>query len=534
MPRPGHLDARRLARLVLSSFAIALGAAAFASACAAEDEPAASPSDVPAANEDAGAPIDAGPTSDASTAPRMAVSHDRQLRGAWISTVFNGTWPSKTGLSEAAAKAELVAQLDALASANMNAVFFQVRPESDAVYASVLEPWSRFLTGTQGKDPGWDPLAFAIEAAHARGLELHAWINPYRGLTSSAIAVADTHVTKTLSAHAIVYGNQIWMDPGAPLVRAHILDVIRDLLQRYDVDGLHFDDYFYPYPVANTTFDDDASYAAYTGGGGALGRDDWRRSNVDTLVREAADVVAMTRPDARFGISPFGIYRPGTPPGITGLDAYMVLYCDPVKWMKQGWVDYLAPQLYWPTTRTAQAFDKLVAWWGTLPGPGQSIFVGQDATKVGDTDWPVSEYDAQMKLIAAQRPNGVLGSIFFSAKPLVTDELGLRTALAKDHWARRATTPRLAVAPPLAANELDPTIAFAGGKMVVTPPAGKHVRAIALYAKDGALVALVPAKDAPATTTLDVPLLEEGAREVVVTVVDRYGRESEGIVVTPP
>ena len=524
-----------MARLVLSSFAIAVCAAAFGSACAAEDEPAAAPPPVTTPSDEGGAPaIDGGP-GDASAVERMAVSHERQLRGAWISTVFNGTWPSKTGLSETAAKAELVAQLDALASANMNAVFFQVRPESDAVYASVLEPWSRFLTGTQGKDPGWDPLAFAIEAAHARGIELHAWINPYRGLTSSAIAVADTHVTKTLSAHAIVYGNQIWMDPGAPLVRAHILDVMRDLLQRYDVDGLHFDDYFYPYPVANTTFDDDASYAVYTNGGGALGRDDWRRSNVDTLVREAADVVAKTRPDARFGISPFGIYRPGTPPGITGLDAWAVLYCDPVKWMKEGWVDYLAPQLYWPTTRTAQAFDKLVAWWGTLPGPGQSIFVGQDATKVGDADWPVSEYDAQMKLIAAQRPNGVLGSIFFSAKPLVSDELGLRSALAKDHWARRATTPRLAFAPPLAANELDPIIARVDGKIVVTAPAGKHVRAVAVYAKDGTLARLLPASDAPATTSLDPSLLEEGTRDrFVITVVDRYGRESEGIVVTAP
>ena len=253
------------------------------------------------------------------------------------------------------------------------------------------------------------------------------------------------------------------------------------------------------------------------------------------MVREAADVVAKTRPDARFGISPFGIYRPGTPPGITGLDAWAVLYCDPVKWMKEGWVDYLAPQLYWPTTRAAQAFDKLVAWWGTLPGPGQSIFVGQDATKVGDADWPVSEYDAQMKLIAAQRPNGVLGSIFFSAKPLVSDELGLRTALAKDHWARRAATPRLAFAPALAPNELDPTIARADGKIEVTPPAGKHVRAIAVYAADGALVRLVPANDAPATTSLDLSLLEEaGASRFAITVVDRYGRESEGIVVTTP
>jgi uncharacterized lipoprotein YddW (UPF0748 family) len=519
-----------LARALLYSLLITVGAAGFGSACAAEDDdPAAAATPGPTSDADAGGASDAGIAPDAPVRERQMVSHERQLRGAWISTVFNGTWPSKTGLTEAEAKAELVAQLDALASANMNAVFFQVRPESDAVYASVLEPWSRFLSGTQGKDPGWDPLSFAIAKAHERGLELHAWINPYRGLTSSAIAVADTHVTKTLSAHAIVYGNQIWMDPGAPLVRAHILDVIRDLLARYDLDGLHFDDYFYPYPIANASFDDDDSYAAYTSGGGTLARADWRRSNVDTLVREASAVVATTRPEARFGISPFGIYRPGTPLGITGLDAYSVLYCDPVKWMKEGWVDYLAPQLYWPTTRTAQAFDKLVAWWATLPGPGQSIFVGHDATKVGDAEWPLAEYDAQMKLTAAQRSNGVRGSIFFSAKPLVTDELGLRTALVKDHWARPAATPRLAVAPALADGELDPNVAVSDGRVVVTPPAGKHVRAIAVYGADGSLAELVPAADAPATTPLD---LEEG--RWVISVVDRYGRESTGIVIHLP
>lgn len=540
MPRPRHLDAHRLARAALSSSLLVACAVAFASACSSADDAADGPAAAaPGGGEsDAGGGASDGATTNPPDVPRKDVAHERQLRGAWVSTVFNGTWPSKMGLSESAAKAELVTQLDALAAAKMNAVFFQVRPESDAVYASVLEPWSRFLTGTQGKDPGWDPLAFVVDEAHRRGLELHAWINPYRGLTSSAIAVADTHVTKSLAAHAVVHGNQIWMDPGAPLVRAHILDVIRDLLTRYDVDGLHFDDYFYPYPIANTPFDDDASYAAYTatataGGGSALARDDWRRSNVDTLVREAAEVVAKTRPDARFGISPFGIYKPGTPPGITGLDAYASLYCDPVKWMKQGWVDYLAPQLYWPTTRTAQAFDKLVAWWGTLPGPGQSIFVGHDATKVGDADWPLSEYDAQMKLIAAQRPNGVMGSIFFSAKPLVADELGLRTALAKDHWSKPAATPPLAVAPAIVGRELEPTVSRASdGKVVVTPPTGKHVRAIAVYdAKTGAVVRLVPASASAQATALDL-LLEEG--RWAIALIDRYGRESAGIVVDVP
>lgn len=501
-------------RALLSSSIVLLAA------CAAEDV---APAPAPAAEEAAPPARPDAPPSTPPAGEHAMLSHERELRGAWIATVYNGTWPSKTGLAPAAAKTELVTILDRLASANMNAVFLQVRPESDALYPSSLEPWSRFVTGTQGADPGWDPLAFAIDEAHRRGIELHAWINPYRGLVSSAIAVADTHVTKALSNHAVVYGNQIWMDPGAPAVRAHILDVIRDLLARYDVDGLHFDDYFYPYPLANTAFDDDASYAAYTAAGGTLAKDAWRRSNVDALVREAAAVVAQTKPDARFGISPFGIYRPGTPPGVTGLDAYAALYCDPVKWMSEGWVDYLAPQLYWPTTSSGQPFAKLVAWWAGLASGGRSIFVGHDATKIGAADWPLAEYDAQMDLARAERSRGVRGSVFFSAKPLVNDTLGLRSSLATKHWSSPASTPRLALAP--AGEPSAPVVRHEGDSVVVTPGAGDRVRALAVY-REGALVRLVPAASFPATTTLD-----RGAGTWAISVVDRWGREGPATIV---
>ncbi|MDF2692416.1 MAG: putative glycoside hydrolase, partial [Labilithrix sp.] len=326
-----------LAALVLS---LAVGA------CAVEDaaDPAASP---PAPRRDE-PPVPATPSPgvEPPVDTSVVVGHERELRGAWISTVYNGTWPSRTGLAAAAAKAELTTIFDALASARMNTVFFQVRAESDAVYASTIEPWSRFLTGKQGEDPGWDPLAFAVEEGHKRGLEVHAWLNPYRGLVSTQIEVAASHVTKMLPTATRAYGNLLWMDPGVPEVRAHILDVVRDILMRYDVDGIHFDDYFYPYPVTGQTFDDAAPFAVYTGGGGTLAKDDWRRSNVDALVRETSELVLQTRASVRFGVSPFGIYRPGIPAGITGLDAWATLYCDPVRWMDEGWVDYLAPQLY--------------------------------------------------------------------------------------------------------------------------------------------------------------------------------------------
>ncbi|MBX3191086.1 MAG: family 10 glycosylhydrolase [Labilithrix sp.] len=450
----------------------------------------------------------------------VAVGHDREIRGAWISSVYNGTWPSKTGLTKEASQAELVALFDGLAAANMNAVFLQVRPESDALYASSLEPWSRFLTGTQGQSPGWDPLAFAVEEAHARGIELHAWINPYRGLVSRTIAVAPSHVTKMLPDRAYPYGAQAWMDPGAPEVRAHIRDVVRDIVTRYDVDGIHFDDYFYPYPVAATPFPDDVTFDAYASGGGALVRPDWRRSNVDTLVREIGELVAKERPDVRFGISPFGIYRPGIPAGITGLDAYAELYCDPKKWMEQGWVDYVAPQLYWPTTRTNQAFGKLVTWWAGLAKDGRSVIVGHDVTKLGEPDWPLSEMSLQVKLSRDERPKGARGNVFFTAKAIANDDLGLRTELAKTFWKTPVATPPLATAK---SETLAPPAVDAEGWTLKVSAPSIRARAFALHRRDKdawTFVRLTPMKSGGASITVDTP------GDYAISVIDRRGVES--------
>lgn len=509
-----------MAQLASLRLGAALVAAIGFFACSAADTPTSAP-----ASGETPTPADPtpGPAGDASD-DSVVVAHDRELRGAWISTVYNGVWPSETGLSMDAAKAELVGIFDALAGAHMNAVFFQVRSESDAVYASSLEPWSRFLTGTQGQDPGWDPLAFAVEEGHKRGLEVHAWLNPYRGLVSKQIAVAPNHITKTLASAARNYGTQVWMDPGVAEVREHIVAVVKDIVTRYDVDGIHFDDYFYPYPVAGATFDDSAPYAAYESGGGSLGKDDWRRSNVDALVHETADAVASARASVRFGVSPFGIYRPGSPAGVTGLDAYATLYCDPVKWMDQGWVDYLAPQLYWPTTSTGQPFGKLVEWWAGLAKSGRSVFVGHDATNAGDGTWTLDEYDAEMKLVAAQRARGALGSIFFSAKPLVADQAGLRTALGTKYWATPAATPPLSTAASEPAGP-PPRLEASAGGIVVSVPAG--TRAAALYQKraDGvfAIVRLVGVASTSATD-VTVPLGEKG--DFAVSVIDRRGVES--------
>lgn len=505
-------------------------------ACASETFETASPEPPPVEPQPDPAPSPApGPGTEPAPPAPVAVAHERELRGAWISTVYNGTWPSKTGLTMAAAQAELVALFDALVAARMNVVFLQVRPESDALYASALEPWSRFLTGVQGQSPGWDPLAFAIQAGHQRGLEVHAWVNPYRGITSTSVTRAANHVTKMLPDRTYPYGAQLWMDPGAPEVRAHILDVVRDLVTRYDVDGLHFDDYFYPYPVAGTPFPDDVTYDAYTSSGGTLARADWRRANVNMLVREVSELVAKLRPDVRFGISPFGIHRPGVPAGITGLDAYAELYCDAPTWMAEGWVDYVAPQLYWPTTRTAQAFGKLVTWWAGLAGNGRSVLVGHDLTRLGDAEWPVSEIGLQMKLSRAERPKGLRGNVFFTAKALATDTLGVRTELVKSYWTESVATPPLASA---SGATLAPPVLTAAGRDVTlgapAPPSdeGVRVRAWAVHRREGEtwkLAELVSAQPGASTASVTLP-----RGDYAVSVIDRRGVESAGARITLP
>ena len=447
----------------------------------------------------------------------IVVGHTRQLRGAWIATVSNSSWPSAPGLSEDDAKTELTGILDKLAAAHFNTIFFQIRTESDALYASQLEPWSRYLTGTQGGDPGWDPLTFAIAEGHRRGLEVHAWMNPYRALVTASAKAATNHVTKTLADAVVRYGTAAWMDPGSPEVRQHILDVISDVVGRYDVDGVHFDDYFYPYPVAGQTFDDDATFAA---NGNGQDRDDWRRSNVDTLIQATNELVGRLKPSVRFGVSPFGIYRPGMPEGITGLDAYAEIYCDPKKWIQEGWVDYLAPQLYWTTKSTKQDFGKLAAWWAALATNGREVFIGHDVTKAGTGDWTLDEYDAQLTDVAANKMNG---SIYFSAAALVEDQAGLRAHLADKWYPSNVATPPLATAAKTAGDP--PKVAGTA----VTPLAS--TRSIAVYARSGATVTL--AQLLP-VSSVDPVTLTLAPGSYAVSLIDRSGAESRGAPVELP
>ncbi|HEU4417476.1 MAG TPA: family 10 glycosylhydrolase, partial [Planctomycetota bacterium] len=276
----------------------------------------------------------------------------REFRGAWVATVGNSDWPSRPGLPVATLRAELDAIVQRSVELKLNALVFQVRPCADAFYASRLEPWSEWLTGVQGQAPaeGFDPLAYVIARCHEQGLQLHAWFNPYRASHhSSKSAVSKEHVLARLPSACVPYGPYQWMDPGDERAAKWSLAVIQDVVQRYDVDGVHIDDYFYPYPEKGQAFPDERSFATYREKGGRLAVADWRRANIDSFVQRMYEVVHEARPWVQVGISPFGIARPGVPEGIkAGIDQYAQLYADVRKWLREGWLDYLTPQLYWP------------------------------------------------------------------------------------------------------------------------------------------------------------------------------------------
>ncbi len=305
----------------------------------------------------------------------------------WIATVANIDWPSRTDLTPALQQGELRDLLDRAKVAGFNAIMFHVRPASDAVYRSTLEPWASMLSGVQGVDPGYDPLAFAIDEAHARGLELHAWINPFRaGNSKDSASLAPLHQFKSRRDLVRVYGTQLWLDPGEPAVHDHVMRVISDIVRRFDIDGVHADDYFYPYQQNDAAgklidFPDSASYAR---SGSPLSRADWRRENVDRFVERMYREIHSIKPNIKVGISPFGIWRPGFPAGVNGLDAFATIYADSRKWLQRGWVDYLAPQLYWAISAPQQSFQSLLDWWTAQSSLGRPVWPGLAAYRVGD------------------------------------------------------------------------------------------------------------------------------------------------------
>ncbi len=432
----------RRAWLAAAGGGCATAAAGWLSACASAvpEPPAAHPAlpllDLPLAEQPPAAP--------------------RELRAAWVASVSNIDWPSAPGLPAAMLRREALAMLDRAQAIGLNALVLQVRPAADALYHSLLEPASEYLSGTQGQavpdgDTGqaFDALAFWVTEAHRRGLELHAWFNPYRARHASArSAPAAGHVARARAEWVRQHGEQLWLDPGEPDAAAHTLAVIADVVRRYDVDAVHLDDYFYPYPVKDASggeqaFADGPSWQAYQAGGGRLARDDWRRDNVNRLVQALKPTVQAIKPWVRVGISPFGIGQPALrPPGISGFSQYHQLFADVERWCDEGWMDYLAPQLYWPRARSAQAFEPLLDYWLGRNTYRHHVWPGLFSSRVADGSadpWPADEVLAQIAL-QRQRP-GASGHIHFSLKALMRDRGGLATALQQRSYARPALVP---------------------------------------------------------------------------------------------
>ncbi|MEV6160881.1 family 10 glycosylhydrolase [Streptomyces sp. NPDC052052] len=377
-------------------------------------------------------------------------AENSELRGMWIATVVNVDWPSTTGLTAAEQKAELIAYLDEAVDRRLNAVIFQVRPTADALWPSPYEPWSQYLTGVQGKDPGWDPLGTAVEEAHRRGLELHAWFNPYRVANhTDPSRLVSTHPARLHPEWVLPYGGKLYYNPGIPEVRRFVQDAMLDAVRRYDIDAVHWDDYFYPYPVAGQVFDDDATYATY--GAGFTDKAAWRRDNTDKLVRETAERIKSIKRNVRFGISPFGVWRnvatdPLGSDTKAGVQTYDDLYADTRGWVQKGWIDYICPQIYWNIGFAAADYAKLLPWWDeVVRGTGVDLFVGEALYKAGDPAQPAAWQDpAELSrhLDFAAGYDQVRGHVYFSGKNVVTDRIGAMDQVVADHYRTRVRPPR--------------------------------------------------------------------------------------------
>ncbi len=362
-----------------------------------------------------------------------APSAAREFRAAWVACVYNIDWPPSKGLSARTQQAELRRILDKMASLRMNAIIFQVRPQADAVYRSGIEPWSPWLTGTMGRDPGYDPLAYCIQQAHARNIEVHAWFNPFRAVPHKDHRVSSTHVSRTHPSIIRNFKDHKWMDPASSFTRQRALDVIMDVVRRYDVDGVHIDDYFYPYPSvvngrATPDFPDGKSPSQ-------------RRNYVNSFVRSMYSMVKGTKPWVRVGISPFGIWKPGIPRGTTAhINAYEHLAADSRKWLASGWCDYLSPQLYW-RIKGPQSYTLLLNWWRSQgrrpvwPGLATSRIKSSE-----DPGRPASEIVNQVQLSRTIGQNYV-GHVHWSAKALMQNRGGVTSALAKSIYTHPALVP---------------------------------------------------------------------------------------------
>lgn len=442
----------------------------------------------------------------------------REFRGAWSACVYNIDWPSRKGLSAASQQSELRSILNKMQSLNMNALIFQVRPNADAVYRSSLEPWSSWISGTMGRSPGYDPLDYCIREAHARGIEVHAWFNPFRALPNHSMPAASNHVTRTNPSVIRRFKSYSWMDPASSWTRNHALKVMMDVVRRYDIDGLHIDDYFYPYPDVNK---DGTPKQIFPDGKSAA----QRRGYVDSFVNNMYSSVKREKPWVRVGISPFGIWRPGVPSGTTArIDAYRHLAADSRKWLANGWCDYLSPQLYW-RINSEQSFTRLLSWWrqqGQRP-----VWPGVATSRISSSEDPgrtASEMVNQLNLTRTVDRNWV-GHVHWSMKSLMQNRGGIGGALQKNFYREAALVPPM---PWLSTKELtSPQVSASGTTVSWSRVSGVSKYAVqARYGKTWRCLRVVSGN----TTSVSIPA---GAGAIAVTAVDRFGTASApGVVAT--
>lgn len=359
----------------------------------------------------------------------------REFRAVWVATVANIDWPYRYD-SPAIQKQKLIQLFDNMKNCGMNAIIFQVRPECDALYESSYEPWSYWLTAQQGTAPNpyYDPLEFAIQEAHKRGMELHAWFNPYRAERSVGyFSLHSSHVVIQHPEWVLTFGSLKMLDPGLPMTRDYVTDVIMEVVNNYDIDGVHFDDYFYPYE--GTAYEDTATFANYSRGFTDIG--DWRRDNVNLLVEMVFDSIKAVKSHVKFGISPFGIWKNGVPEGIIAyIDAYDDIYCDGLAWLNRRIVDYLTPQIYWQFGYD-QDYGKLMPWWASQTDD-RHIYPGHAAYKINGWGLP-REMPNQVR--ANRETDRVFGSVYFSARQIVNNPLGFRDSLRQDLYKYPALKP---------------------------------------------------------------------------------------------
>lgn len=474
----------------------------------------------------------------------------REFRAAWVSTVANIDWPSRSNLPPAKQQQEAIAILERAKALNLNAIVLQVRPSADAIYPSKLEPWSEYLTGAQGREPSpaWDPLQFWVAQAHARGMELHAWFNPYRARHSAAKTPnARDHIANTKPQVVKQYGKFQWMDPGEEAAAQQTLDVILDVVRRYDIDGVHLDDYFYPYPIeapsanggeaaaldapsnggkTELDFPDQPSWQRYVAGGGTLDRASWRRQNVNQLIEAIYNGIRKEKSWVRFGISPFGIGRPDRrPPGIQGFSQYDKLYADAELWLQNGWLDYFTPQLYWPIAQQPQAFPVLLDYWLAQNKRGRHMWPGMYTSRIDNTDKSFAPEEI-LQQIEVMRSRGVAnGHVHFSIAALMQNRKGITDQLKSVSYQSAALVP----ATPWLGSDAPGAPAVAvkrnGSGLAVSLGAVPKATQFAIWARYGDEWRFTVA---PATRS-EVVLTDDAgvpARSVVVTAVDRLGNES--------